>query len=164
MIEMIQFTSAVGMITLCANQSALMQVILDGPRFEVNPKAGKSLFLEIAKMQLFEYLDGKRKAFDIALGWDQLDGFQRDVLKITSDIAYGDTLTYGQIASRLKKPKASRAVGAALARNPLPIFIPCHRVVAADGHLTGYLGKNSIATKKRLLELEGHQIVGEKLG
>ena len=63
----------------------------------------------------------------------------------------------------LKKPKASRAVGAALARNPLPILIPCHRVVAATGHLTGYLGQKGIASKKWLLELEGHKIVGEKL-
>jgi methylated-DNA-[protein]-cysteine S-methyltransferase len=72
--------------------------------------------------------------------------------------------TYGQIAAKLGSPKASRAVGAALAHNPLPILIPCHRVVSASGHLTGYLGQKGIEGKRRLLELEGQKIVGEKLG
>jgi methylated-DNA-[protein]-cysteine S-methyltransferase len=164
MTESIQFSSAIGLISLSSSQNALTSVLLDGPRFEINPESGKYPLLETAKFQLLEYFNGKRKAFDLALGWDQLQGFQRDVLKIISDIAFGEILTYGQIASRLKKPNASRAVGAALARNPLPIFIPCHRVVAANGQLTGYLGKKGIATKKWLLELEGHRIVGEKLG
>jgi methylated-DNA-[protein]-cysteine S-methyltransferase len=164
MTDSIQFSCPIGLITLSANQNVLTGVILDGPRSEVNPQTNNYPLLETAKKQLDEYFNGKRKAFVIELDWDQLHGFQLEVLKITNNIPFGETLTYGQIASFLKKPKAGRAVGAALAHNPLPIFIPCHRVVAADGHLTGYLGKKGIAAKKWLLALEGHRIVGEKLG
>ncbi len=164
MTDSIQFSCPIGLITLSANQNVLTKVFLDGARFEVNPKAHINSFLGVAKQQILEYLDGKRKAFDVALDWDQLHGFQLDVIKITIEIPFGETLTYGQIASLLKKPKASRAVGAALAHNPMPLLIPCHRVVAVDGHLTGYLGNKGITAKKWLLELEGHRIVGEKLG
>jgi methylated-DNA-[protein]-cysteine S-methyltransferase len=164
MTDSIQFSCAIGLITLSVNQSGLSRVQIDGPHHVTNPDADLSSLLGMAQVQLLEYLSGKRKGFDIALDWNQLHGFQLDVLKITYNIPFGETRSYGQIASLLKKPKASRAVGAALAHNPLPIFIPCHRVVAADGHLTGYLGKNGITVKKWLLELEGLRIVGEKLG
>ena len=86
------------------------------------------------------------------------------VYEIVGLIPRGKVATYGQIAALLHKHRAARAVGAALARNPMPILIPCHRVVAADGHLTGYLGSKGISTKQWLLEREGHRIVGQKLG
>jgi methylated-DNA-[protein]-cysteine S-methyltransferase len=85
------------------------------------------------------------------------------VLQLTFSIPFGEVLTYGQIATQLHKSGAARAVGMALARNPLPILIPCHRVVASTGHLTGYLGSKGIAAKQWLLEREGHRIVSQKL-
>jgi len=120
--------------------------------------------LRQAHTQLQEYFAGTRKEFSLPTTLGTLTAFQKEVLEITSRIPFGEVLTYGQIASSMGSPHASRAVGAALARNPLPILIPCHRVVAGNGHLTGYLGRKGIAAKKLLLELEGHTIVGEKLG
>jgi methylated-DNA-[protein]-cysteine S-methyltransferase len=117
-----------------------------------------------AKTQLLEYLEGKRKVFEIPLDWESIRGFQKDVLQLTINIPFGEVWTYGQIATLLHKPRAARAVGTALARNPMPIFIPCHRVVSYNGHLTGYLGSKGITTKQWLLEREGHRFVGQKLG
>ena len=116
------------------------------------------------KQQLLAYLAGTRKEFDVPLDWTAMTGFQGEVLHLTSEIPYGEVRTYGELAGALGKPAASRAVGGALARNPLPILIPCHRVVAASGQLTGYSAANGIATKAHLLELEGHRVVGQKLG
>lgn len=117
-----------------------------------------------AHRQMLQFLEGDRKFFDLTLDWESVYNFQRDVLQLTRDIQFGDVRTYGQIAALLHKPRAARAVGTALARNPMPILIPCHRIVAADGHLTGYLGSKGISTKQWLLEREGHRVVGQKLG
>lgn len=108
-----------------------------------------------------EFLFGIRKSFSVEIDWDVVKGFQRDVLTLTAQIPYGQLLTYGEIARCLGKPSAARAVGAALGSNPMPIVIPCHRVIAADGRLQGYLG--GVKTKVFLLGLEGHQIVGERV-
>ena len=89
--------------------------------------------------------------------------FQTKVLKRTLAIPFGQVLTYGQLATELDNPAASRAVGGALAHNPIPIIIPCHRVVAANGRLTGFSAAEGIRTKQWLLELEGRRVVGEKL-
>lgn len=164
MIDSTQFSSVIGTITLTATANGISKVSLGGPLSDVFVESEYSSLLRKTKEQLLEYLDGKRQFIEVPLDWSQIIGFKLEVLKITSCIPFGQTLTYGQIATQLHKPKASRAVGASLAHNPLPILIPCHRVVAADGALTGYLGKNGIAIKKLLLELEGLQIVGEKLG
>ena len=84
--------------------------------------------------------------------------FQRKVLEAAVAVPPGFVATYGEIAARIGKPKSSRAVGQALARNPIPIVVPCHRVVAADGSLTGYSGAGGIETKASLLRLEGATI------
>jgi methylated-DNA-[protein]-cysteine S-methyltransferase len=76
------------------------------------------------------------------------------VLQATAAIPYGETRTYGQVAAAVGKPRAARAVGRALATNPMPIVIPCHRVVSADGRLRGYSGLGGLTTKARLLALE----------
>ena len=101
--------------------------------------------------QIIEYLNGRRAAFDLPL---DLRGtpFQKRVLAVVATIPYGHTRTYAQVAQAAGKPRAYRAVGMANALNPLPLVIPCHRVVASDG-LGGYGG--GIAMKRRLLELEG---------
>ena len=105
--------------------------------------------------QLREYFEGKRSCFKLKLYLDHLTQFQQQVLLATSDIPHGQITTYGEMARRLGKVQLARAVGQALARNPIPIVIPCHRVLGADGSLHGYSGGRGLETKKQLLRLEG---------
>ena len=104
-----------------------------------------------AMRQLEEYFDGDRRDFDLPL---RLDGteFQLQVLDELQKIPYGETTSYGDIAKRIGRPKASRAVGAANGRNPIPIVVPCHRVIGSHGDLTGFGG--GLDTKEALLRLE----------
>ncbi len=103
------------------------------------------------RRQLAEYFAGKRKSFDLCLRPGGTD-FQLLVLAELQRIPYGTTVSYADIAKRIGKPKAARAVGAANGRNPLPIVIPCHRVIGSNGNLTGFGG--GIPAKKALLRLE----------
>lgn len=105
-----------------------------------------------ASAQLEAYFAGELRKFDLALTPEGTP-FQREVWSALTNIPYGETVSYGELARRLGRPNASRAVGAANGRNPIPIVIPCHRVIGADGSLTGFGGGLSI--KRRLLELEG---------
>jgi methylated-DNA-[protein]-cysteine S-methyltransferase len=114
--------------------------------------------LNAVMTQLSEYFLGLRKSFDLPLSLRQLTQFQRDVLEATIEIESGNVSTYGEIAHQLGKGRAARAVGQALARNPIPIIIPCHRVLGSDGALHGYSGGRGIETKRHLLQLEGAQI------
>jgi len=104
-----------------------------------------------AREQLTAYFAGERKTFNLPLRPNGTD-FQLQVLDELQKIPYGTTVSYGDIANRIGRPKAVRAVGAANGRNPLPIIIPCHRVIGASGDLTGFGG--GIPTKKALLRLE----------
>lgn len=104
-----------------------------------------------ARQQLTEYFAGERKAFDLPLALQGTE-FQLMVLKELSRIPYGETVSYGEIAKRIGRPKAVRAVGAANGRNPIPIVIPCHRVIGSSGDLTGFGG--GLDTKTELLRLE----------
>ncbi len=103
--------------------------------------------------ELEQYLDGRRRAFDLALDWRLIGPFARQVLETTAAIPYGEVSTYGDIATAINHPRAARAAGNALARNPIPIVVPCHRVVRGGGALGGYGGGNE--RKRQLLELEG---------
>ena len=107
--------------------------------------------LAIARQQLTEYFAGTRRDFDLPL---QLNGtdFQVSVLAALQEIPYGETVSYGEIARRIGRPKAVRAVGAANGRNPIPIVVPCHRVIGSSGDLTGFGG--GLDTKEALLRLE----------
>jgi methylated-DNA-[protein]-cysteine S-methyltransferase len=111
--------------------------------------------------EMQEYLLGKRKSFSVQIDWDSLHGFQKNLLAYISAIPFGEVATYGQIASGIGKPGASRAVGRALSTNPMPIVIPCHRIIGADLTLHGYLG--GVETKVSLLALEGHKISNNQL-
>ncbi len=104
-----------------------------------------------AVRQLDEYFTGDRKAFDLPLHLSGTD-FQVQVLEELQRIPYGETTSYGAIAKRIGRPKAMRAVGAANGRNPIPIVIPCHRVIGSGGDLTGFGG--GLDTKAALLRLE----------
>lgn len=108
--------------------------------------------LEDAKRQLEAYFDGDREHFELPLAPTGTTGY-RCIWSAIWEIAYGTTQSYGAIADRLST--SPRAVGAACAANPLPILIPCHRVVGADGSLVAYSGDGGVETKRRLLRLEG---------
>jgi methylated-DNA-[protein]-cysteine S-methyltransferase len=107
-----------------------------------------------ACQQLSEYLSGERQAFDLPIDWEILPVFQRRALEATFAVPYGKTTTYASIASQLGKPRAARAVGRAEATNPMPLVLPCHRVLGSDGKLHGYGGPGGIGMKEWLLELE----------
>lgn len=107
------------------------------------------------RAQLAEYFTAQRTSFDLPLDLRGTD-FQIRVWKDLQNIPYGRLRTYGQVARDLDQPKATRAVGQAAGQNPLPLLVPCHRVVGKDGHLVGFAG--GITTKARLLRLEGHTL------
>jgi methylated-DNA-[protein]-cysteine S-methyltransferase len=103
------------------------------------------------RAQLMEYFDGRRSAFDVPLAMRGSD-FERRVWNALLEIPYGESTSYGEIARRVGEPGAARAVGVANARNPIAVIVPCHRVIGADGSLTGYGG--GLARKRFLLDLE----------
>jgi methylated-DNA-[protein]-cysteine S-methyltransferase len=107
-----------------------------------------------ALRQLSEYLTGKRRQFTLELDLGDLSPFQAQVLQLTSEIPYGETATYKDLACWVGKPLAARGVGRAEATNPIPLVIPCHRVVGSDGSLHGYGGPGGIKMKAWLLDLE----------
>jgi len=105
--------------------------------------------------QVFEYLTAQRRDFTFAIDWSVLRPFQRTVLEAVFAVPYGETSTYAEIAARIGHPNAYRAVGRANATNPMPLVIPCHRLIGADGKLHGYGGGDGLLTKEWLLQLEG---------
>jgi O-6-methylguanine DNA methyltransferase len=120
--------------------------------FSCLPEKGVQPTVHKAIGQLAGYFEGKRGAFELPL---DLRGtpFQLQVWNELLRIPYGETVSYGEVASRIGNPRASQAVGAAVGRNPVPIVVPCHRVIGQDGSLVGFAG--GLATKEKLLELEG---------
>jgi len=129
----------------------------DGPRDRAGaPDAAASPrdgHLEQARRELGEYFAGRRKSFEVPLDWSGVTGLRRAVLEVlASQVPFGDTITYGELARRAGAPGAAQAVGAIMGSNPLPIVVPCHRVLAADG-LGGFGG--GLVTKEWLLGWEG---------
>ena len=114
-----------------------------------------------ARRQLDEYFDGRRRAFAVPLDWRLATGFRRDVLRATALIPFGRTASYREVATRAGRPAAVRAAGTALATNPLPIVVPCHRVLRTGGALGAYRGGSAV--KARLLELEAAPAPGLSL-
>jgi len=108
--------------------------------------------------QILQYLSGDRRTFELEVDLRDSTEFQRNVLESAVAVPAGFVATYGEIAARIGKPQSARAVGQALARNPIPIIVPCHRVVSVNGSLTGYSGAGGIETKAHLLRLEGATI------
>lgn len=141
--------SPVGDLTLTEENGALTGLYFG--RRSLEGEEGLTALLERAFQQLEEYFAGKRKQFDLPLSLRGTE-FQRQVWAALRDIPYGETRSYGQIAQAVGRPKAVRAVGMANHRNPISIIVPCHRVVGADGSLTGYGG--GLENKKFLLALE----------
>ena len=122
------------------------------------PSGRDMAVLERAAWQLQEYTDGRRRAFDLPIAPEGTD-FQKAVWAALETIPYGETRSYADIAATIGKPGAARAVGQANGVNPLPLVVPCHRVIAADGGLGGYMGDwgdgAGLVMKRHLLDLEG---------
>jgi methylated-DNA-[protein]-cysteine S-methyltransferase len=149
----------IGSLQLIASRDALVGVRFPEHRPELavhrapmtRLASGEHSVLAHAVRELLEHLAGRRTRFSVPLA-PQGTEFQRRVWRALEGIPFGETRSYGQLAAAIGRPTASRAVGAANARNPLAIFIPCHRVIGAQGDLTGFAGGH--AAKKLLLELE----------
>lgn len=149
--------SPVGELKLIAGAQGLAAILWENdpplrvPLMVEKEDKNNPLLVE-AEKQLLEYFSGKRKIFSLALDPVGTD-FQKKVWKALREIPFGETRSYGELARQLGNPKASRAVGAANGKNPLSIVVPCHRVVGANGALTGFAG--GLENKAVLLKLEG---------
>ena len=132
------------------NHDAVLNALADRIRARIRPAPGR---VDTVATQLDEYFGGRRRCFDLALDWRLSTGFRATVLRhLATDVAYGQTLSYGALARLAANPRAVRAVGTACGTNPLPVVVPCHRVVRADGAMGGYLGGPE--AKRTLLTLE----------
>jgi len=150
-----EIDSPVGRLRLIASDTALVGIWFENGRDGKRPWPAiprrDSEILARVRTQLAEYFAGERREFDLPLDPRGTE-FQRSVWQRLTRIAYGETTTYGALARELGDPGASRAVGLANGSNPIPIVIPCHRVIGADGSLTGFGG--GLPIKQALLELE----------
>lgn len=148
--------SPIGPLTVAADEAGLRRVFFPSRAGRAHaPAAGwlrdSAPLREVAR-QLGEYFSGIRRAFSLRLAPEGTE-FQLATWRALSEIPYGTTISYAELARRVGRPAASRAVGAANGANPLPIVVPCHRVIGADGSLTGFGG--GLPIKHALLELEG---------
>jgi methylated-DNA-[protein]-cysteine S-methyltransferase len=146
---------AVSALGLVAVEWAAAQPELDDYLFRLKiPVEQNQKMIQPYAKELGEYLKGKRRDFTFAIDWDTLKPFQLKALKAVYAIPYGKTQTYADIAMQIGHPNAYRAVGSANAANPMPLVIPCHRVIGKDGKLHGYGGGDGLPTKEWLLKLE----------
>lgn len=154
------YESPLGQILLMATDAALTGLHFVGEKYYpgVSPDWRRNddiAIMQSAAVQLDEYFAGRREAFDLALEPIGTE-FQRKVWHALTKLRFGETLSYGQLAQRIGNPNAVRAVGAANGRNPISIVVPCHRVIGANGTLTGYAG--GLARKEALLRLESNAV------
>ncbi len=154
-----RFDTPIGTLTVAADADGLRHIEFPSNRHPVSRTAwlpgasgAAERVLRATHEQLLEYFAGKRRDFDLPLR-PQGTAFQCEVWRMLGTIPYGATWSYRDLAQAIGKPDAMRAVGAANGRNPLPIVLPCHRVIGADGSLTGFGG--GLPTKEALLRLEG---------
>jgi O-6-methylguanine DNA methyltransferase len=159
--------TALGRLWLAASEVGLAAVEWGQTRAEFEAYLSKRFKLTVeyapqrvrpAAVQLKEYLGGQRQVFTLQIDWTVLREFQQLVLHTTCEIPYGETRTYKEIAGRIGRPRAARAVGRAEATNPMPLVLPCHRVIGTDGKLHGYGLAEGLKTKVWLLKLEGAMI------
>jgi len=152
------FDSPVGQLMLVGDSKGLRRVSFSSSKRSAPPgvdwKLAKGPFAEVIR-QLRAYFRGELKEFDLPLAMEGTE-FQLRVWNALRTIPYGETISYAQLAERIGNPKAVRAVGLANGSNPIPIIVPCHRVIGSDGSLTGFGG--GLSTKKLLLELENKQL------
>ncbi len=142
--------SPIGTLIIAATPNGIVRIAFDNEARDtvlgelatrVSPRVLEApARLDAARRELDEYFDGQRTRFDLALDWALTAGFRRQVLTATAAIPYGDTGTYRSVATAAGSPRAVRAAGTALATNPIPIVVPCHRVLRSDGARGGYRG------------------------
>ena len=154
--------SPVGTLFVAATERGLARIVYDAdPERELDTLArtfGMRILrspapIDRARRELDEYFEGRRRRFDLPLDLAVLADFNRRVLRELARVPYGEVVTYGELAARAARPRAARAVGTVMNRNPLPIVLPCHRVIGANGKLVGYGG--GLERKEALLRLEG---------
>lgn len=158
----------IGPLLLAATDDGLVNVVFHAtdevrdkaldqlaPRLGTAPvEAPGSPALAEAIRQVEAYFAGERRAFELPLDWSLISGFNRQVLReLASGVPYGSVVGYGDLARRVGQPGAAQAVGIAMGSNPLPVVVPCHRVVESDGGIGGFSG--GLETKRKLLALEG---------
>lgn len=158
-------TTSLGPVRLAASPTGLSGLWFEGQRHEPGallygamawPEAPGHAVLQDAAQQIQEYLAGERAGFDLPLDLSGGTPFQQSVWHALLTIGRGATTSYGALSQQLGKPRAVRALGAAVGRNPLSVVVPCHRVVGMDGSLTGYAG--GLDRKRALLTLENAQL------
>lgn len=157
----------IGPIGVAVSEIGLVSVsfrpAVDMPTWRSADSPGSSALLDQALAELEEYLCGQRRVFTIPIDWRGLRPFQTQVLQMTAEIPFGELRTYGELARAAGRPGGAIAVGGIMAGNPMPLVVPCHRVVGSDRRLHGFGAPGGIKTKRYLLELEGHRFVAEKL-
>jgi len=145
------YKSPLGILKISADEKGIKEIEFAQEEFKSIQNSSSKIIKDCIK-QLDEYFRGKRKSFELKLNPEGTE-FQKKVWKELLKIPYGTTLSYGEIARRIKNQKAVRAVGQAIGRNPISIVIPCHRVIGSDGSLTGYA--SGLWRKECLLKHEG---------
>jgi methylated-DNA-[protein]-cysteine S-methyltransferase len=151
--ELLVAVTAKGLVTVAFDDEDRDRVLTRLSR-EVSPRVMEAAApTDDTRRELEEYFGGRRRRFDLRVDRRLIGPFVGTVLRATSRVGFGELATYGDIAARIDRPHAARAVGRALGSNPIPVVLPCHRIVGADGSLTGYAG--GMARKEALLRLEG---------
>lgn len=152
---MVRFATALGTCAVRWSDSGITRVLLPGMRCLARPRREPPEGVLAAIGAIVTLLDGERTDLRwVALDEAGIDPFRRSVYAAAREIAPGETASYGDVAHAIGRPDAARAVGAALAENPFPIIVPCHRVLSATGQLHGFSAPGGIATKRRMLEIE----------
>jgi methylated-DNA-[protein]-cysteine S-methyltransferase len=147
------FVTARGVVRVAYDRENFGQVADEvaeqvSPRVLVAPER-----TDVVRKQLDDYFEARRRTFDLPIDWTLVRGFNQGVLQATAEIPFGETASYGDVAAAAGSPRAARAAGNALAGNPIPIVVPCHRVIHAGGGIGGYTG--GLDNKRYLLRLEG---------
>jgi methylated-DNA-[protein]-cysteine S-methyltransferase len=160
------FDSPVGALLVAATPRGVCRISYDADPEAQAERLARAYGLRVlrapravddAKRELDEYFEGKREAFDLSLDLTGSAEFTRDVLGELARVPFGEVTTYGHLAAQVGRPRAARAVGTVMNRNPIPIVLPCHRVVGSSGSLVGYAG--GLERKQALLRLEGASLL-----
>jgi methylated-DNA-[protein]-cysteine S-methyltransferase len=154
-----------GSIRIVADDSAVIAVGFDPDnnaklaRFGLTGEERANDLSKSAAAQVDEYFAGKRQSFDLPVSFAKMTPFSQQVLHCLNSIPYGEILSYGALAALAGRPGAARAIGRVMAANPIPIIVPCHRIVGSNGKMTGYSGGEGIATKEWLLAFEHEHLL-----
>ena len=145
--------SPIGVVTVIANDVGVCRVSFGDLDNDVNGTSVADAIVTLAVLQLREYFDGQRTDFNVPIDRSERLGFRGEVLTVLEHVPFGATVTYGQLAARAGRPKAARAVGTAMATNPIGIIVPCHRVLPSGGGIGQFGG--GVPAKEWLLRREG---------